>query len=58
MNTSSDSYNLDHSHEPKQLRQELLELLGNSNLKIEYLSAAATPLASVATSASVLTFLS
>ncbi|MFX0183138.1 MAG: hypothetical protein ACFE95_08670 [Candidatus Hodarchaeota archaeon] len=58
MKTSSDSYDLDHSHDPKRLRQELLLLLGNSSLKIEYLSAAATPLASVATSASVLTFLS
>jgi ABC-type multidrug transport system fused ATPase/permease subunit len=58
MKRSIDSYNKDHSHEPKQLRKELLELLRNSSLKIDYLSAAATPLASVATSASVLTFLS
>jgi len=49
---------LNHSHDPNQLRQELVELLASYNLKIEYLSVAATPLATIATSASILTFLS
>jgi hypothetical protein len=47
-----------HSHEAIALRKELLELLENSGTRIEFLSAAATPLVSVAMSASVLTFLS
>lgn len=47
-----------HSHDPNQLRQELVKLLASYNLKIEYLSVAATPLATIATSASILTFLS
>lgn len=47
-----------HSHNPNQLRQELVKLLDSYNLKIEYLSVAATPLATIATSASILSFLS
>lgn len=47
-----------HSHEPEQLKNELIKLLSNYNNKIEYLSASATPLASVATSSSILTFVS
>jgi hypothetical protein len=47
-----------HSHDPKKLRQELLELLQNYGVQIEFLSAAASPLASIATSTSVLTFVS
>ncbi|MHA1994077.1 MAG: hypothetical protein ACW97Z_06025 [Candidatus Hodarchaeales archaeon] len=47
-----------HSHEAIALRKELLELLENASIRIEFLSAAATPLVSVATSASILTFLS
>ncbi|MHA1971502.1 MAG: hypothetical protein ACTSW1_00835 [Candidatus Hodarchaeales archaeon] len=47
-----------HSHDPETLRTELIETLEHLKLRIEYLSAAATPLASVATSSSVLTFLS
>ena len=49
---------LNHSHDSNQLRQDLVELLDSYNLKIEYLSVAATPLATIATSASILTFLS
>jgi len=47
-----------HSHEPEQIKNELIELLSNYNNKIEYLSASATPLASVATSSSILAFVS
>ena len=47
-----------HSHEPEQLKNELIELLSNYNNKIEYLSASATPLASVATASSILAFVS
>ncbi|MHA2305398.1 MAG: hypothetical protein ACXACU_08385 [Candidatus Hodarchaeales archaeon] len=47
-----------HSHEPEKLKNELIELLSNYNNKIEYLSASATPLASIATSSSILTFVS
>jgi hypothetical protein len=48
----------DHSHDPLAIKNELIDLLGNSRTRIEFLTAAATPLFSVATSASVLTFLS
>ena len=47
-----------HSHVPEQLKNELIELLSNYNNKIEYLTASATPLASVATSSSILAFVS
>ncbi len=47
-----------HSHKPDQLRQELVALLANYNLKIDHISVAATPLATIATSATILTFLS
>jgi len=47
-----------HSHDPETLRTELIKTLDHLKLRIDYLSAAATPLASVATSSSVLTFLS
>jgi hypothetical protein len=47
-----------HSHEPEYLKQELVELLSNYNNKIEYLTASATPLSSIATSSSILTFIS
>ena len=50
--------NQKHSHDPVELRNELLQLLDISSLRIDYLTTAATPLASIATSASVLTFLS
>ncbi|MFX0085153.1 MAG: hypothetical protein ACFFAU_05735 [Candidatus Hodarchaeota archaeon] len=49
---------VEHSHEPKYLKQELVELLSNYNNKIEYLTASATPLSSIATSSSILTFIS
>jgi len=47
-----------HSHEPEYLKQELIELLSNYKNKIEYLTASATPLSSIATSSSILTFIS
>ncbi|WP_455462898.1 hypothetical protein, partial [Candidatus Hodarchaeum mangrovi] len=50
--------NQKHSHDPIELRKELLQLLDISSHRIDYLTTAATPLASVATSASILTFLS
>jgi hypothetical protein len=52
------SHKLDHSHKPDQLRQELVALLTNYNLKTDHISVAATPLATIATSATILTFLS
>ena len=52
------SHTLDHSHKPDQLRQELVALLENYNLKTDHISVAATPLATIATSATILTFLS
>ena len=48
----------DHTHNPNALRDELLERIEHSDLRIEFLGTAATPLVSVAMSASVLTFLS
>ena len=48
----------DHAHDPIALREELLELIKYGDLRVEFLGTAATPLVSVATSASVLTFLS
>ena len=48
----------DHTHDPIALRNELLERIQNGDLRIEFLITAATPLVSVAMSASVLTFLS
>ena len=48
----------DHTHNPIVLRDELLELIKHGDLRIEFLGTAATPLVSVAMSASVLTFLS
>ncbi|MHA2092172.1 MAG: hypothetical protein ACW98K_15070 [Candidatus Kariarchaeaceae archaeon] len=48
----------DHTHDPFVLRDELLELIKHGDLRIEFLGTAATPLVSVAMSASVLTFLS
>ena len=57
--SSSVSFTPDqHSHDPVALREELITTLEHSNTQIEFLSAAATPLVSVALSASVLTFLS
>jgi hypothetical protein len=47
-----------HTHNPTQLRDELLEIIKYGDLRIEFLGTAATPLVSVAMSASVLTFLS
>ena len=47
-----------HIHDPIALRTELLEIIKHGDLRIEFLGTAATPLVSVATSASVLTFLS
>jgi len=47
-----------HSHDPEIIRQDLCQLLDTYSLKVEYLSAASAPLNSVATSTSVLTFLS
>ncbi len=58
MLSTNKSHDLSHSHEALALRSELLELLNLSGSRIEYLSAAVTPLVSVAMSASVLTFLS
>lgn len=47
-----------HSHDPEIIRKDLCQLLDTYSLKVEYLSAASAPLNSVATSTSVLTFLS
>ena len=47
-----------HIHDPIVLRKKLLELIKYGDLQIEFLGTAATPLVSVAMSASVLTFLS
>ncbi len=58
MNRITNSHSSGHSHEAIALRKELLDLLENASIRIEFLSAAATPLVSVAMSASVLTFLS
>ncbi|MFX1507516.1 MAG: hypothetical protein ACFFDC_15640 [Promethearchaeota archaeon] len=52
------SHKLDHSHKPDHLRQELVALLTNYNLKTDHISVAATPLSTIATSATILTFLS
>ncbi|MFW9855147.1 MAG: hypothetical protein ACFFFG_08795 [Candidatus Thorarchaeota archaeon] len=45
-------------HDPEELRKNLCHLLDNYNPIIEYLAAASIPLNSIATSASILTFLS
>lgn len=47
-----------HSHDVQTLKKELSDILDNAKIRVEFLSAAATPLASIATSSSVLTFLS
>lgn len=52
------SHTLDHSHKPDQLRYELVTLIVNYNLKIDHISVVATLLATIATSATILTFLS
>jgi hypothetical protein len=58
MSVSSISPSKQHSHDPIALREELIDTLEHSNTQIEFLSVAATPLVSVALSASLLTFLS
>jgi hypothetical protein len=47
-----------HSHDVEGLKKELIDILENAEIRVEFLSAAATPLASIATSSSILTFLS
>ena len=47
-----------HTHDPETLRNELCQLIDSYKPKVEYLSAAGAPLTSIATSTTILTFVS